>query len=465
MGALAPLLLFLVGVTWLGLSGAPDERGFWPVLLASLLLATLLARDPEAYAEAAVEFVARPVVVLMLLAWMLAGALGAVLRASGLVDALVEVGAAAGLRGGLWVGATFLVGALLSTSTGTSLGTLILAVPLLYPAGVALAADPVWLLGALLGGATFGDNLSPISDTTIASASTQGAPIARVVRSRLRYALPCGALALIAFSLLGGGDAAPQPVEVLPRGGLDALWMLLAPALVLVLLLRGRHLIVGLLWGVGAACAIGLASGRIAPRALLSLDRENFVARSLLLDGVGASAGLCLVTVLLMALIGGFETSGLLDRLLSWAERRARGRRTAEWASFAAISGATLLTTHSGVAILSVGTLVRRLGERFAVAPTRRANLIDLTVCTYPFLLPWFIPTLLASGLARGLAGAAPGPFEVGLANLYSWLLLGLTLLAIATGWGSAAGDDETTSATARISGSAARSPHRNDDA
>ncbi len=84
-GALAPFALFLVGVAWLGLSGAPDERGFWPVLLGALILGLLLARDRTMYSEKIIAGMSQPVVMLMVMAWVLAGVLGALMNASGRV--------------------------------------------------------------------------------------------------------------------------------------------------------------------------------------------------------------------------------------------------------------------------------------------------------------------------------------------------------------------------------------------
>ncbi|MGH9464410.1 MAG: Na+/H+ antiporter NhaC family protein, partial [Thermoanaerobaculia bacterium] len=204
-GALAPFVLFLAGVAWLALAGAPDERGFWPVLLAALALGLFLARDRERWAEAAIAGMSQPIVAIMVMAWVLAGVLAALLNASGLVEALVWAARAAGVGGSAWAAAAFLVACLVSTATGTSLGTLILCAPLLYPAGGPLGADPRLLAGAILAGATFGDSISPVSDTTIASATTQGATIASAVRSRMKYALPAGAAALAGYALLGGG--------------------------------------------------------------------------------------------------------------------------------------------------------------------------------------------------------------------------------------------------------------------
>ena len=89
------------------------------------------------------------------------------------------------------------------------------------------------------------------------------------------------------------------------------------------------------------------------------------------------------------------------------------------------------------VAILTVGDITRRLGERFDVGANRRANLLDLTVSTYPFLLPWFIPTVLAAAMTgQGDGMVRLTVTQVGLFNFHSWALLAITLIAIITGWG-----------------------------
>ncbi len=104
-GAFAPFALFLGGVTWLALSGAPDEKGFWPVLVAALALGLLLARDPGAYAEIAIGGMSQRIVMLMVMAWLLAGVLGALMNASGFVDSLVWVSARTGVSGRWFVAA------------------------------------------------------------------------------------------------------------------------------------------------------------------------------------------------------------------------------------------------------------------------------------------------------------------------------------------------------------------------
>lgn len=474
VGAFAPLLVFIAGVAWLGLSGAPREAGFWPILVAGITLGLLLCRNRHAYSEAVIEGMSQPINMLMILAWLLAGILAEVMKASGFVSALTWLAELAGLSGGSYVLASFLIACVVSFSTGTSLGTLILCTPLLYPAGGPLGADPAMLIGAILAGATFGDNLSPVSDTTIASSVTQGAQIGAVVQSRLRYAIPAALLAAAIYFSGGSQSAEPSPATTEisaansaasaldppparksgsgsgDSGHARSLPMVLAPALVIALLLKNRHLLEGLLLGNLAAILLALALGLISPQQLMYLDLGSYGARGIIVEGMESSVDIAIFTLLLMGLVAGLETSGYMQRLLAYAERKIHTARSAEWWAFGSVSIATLLTTHSVVALLSVSRFVRETGARNGVGPNRRANLLDTTVCTYPFLLPYCIPTILASSLT-----ASGAPFKMpivsaltaGLFNFHSWALLAMVLFAVATGWGRTQEDPARTEA------------------
>ena len=431
-GALAPFAVFLGGVSWLGLSGAPDETGFGPVLLVALGAGLMLARDRHRYAESVIDGMSHRLVMLLILAWLLAGVLGVLLRESGLVSSLIWLADVSGVRRGGYVAAVFLVCAVFSTATGTSLGTILVCAPLLYPAAGALGGDPSFTAGAILAGATFGDNVSPISDTTIASATTQGADLGGVVRSRLRYALPAAALALCAFWLLGGAAAGTLADPGSARGDGAGLVMLVVPALVLGLLLQRTHLAVGLFAGIGTGTLLGVALGRFVPSDLLAIDADNFIASGILLDGMRRAFGVSIFTILLMGLVGGLEASGLLARLIEWIAERARTERSAGWWIFGSISAATILTTHSAVAILAVGPVARDVGTAAGIGACRRANILDVTVCTYPFLLPFFIPTILAASMTAGVADMPRvSPIDAGLRNIHSWGLLAVLLLTL----------------------------------
>ena len=453
VGAVLPIVVFLGGTAWLGFSGAPDERGLWPVLIAAMGTGLLFAKQPSEYAAAFVRGMARPIVMLMVLAWLLAGVLSVLLRESGLVHSLVQVGGALGVSGGGFVLLVLLISALFATATGTSLGTILICTPLLYPAAGLLEAKPLAVIGAVLAGATFGDNVSPVSDTTIASASSQDAPIGGVVRSRLRYALPAAAVTAVVLAALGGTDvaAATDPGGRIAGGAhpanLSGDWialpMLLAPLAAFAMLWRGKGLVESLFAGVAVATAVALAVGLVGPADLLHVDATAYRATGLVLDGMESAVGIVVFTLLLMGVVSPLEEAGVLRRL---ARRRRRpdggGRQTARRAElriFGLTSMAVLLTTHSVVAILAVSDLVKETGRRAGIDRFRRANLLDTTVCTYPFLLPFFIPTILASsatGSGEPFGVARVSALEAGLANAYSWALLVVVLLAVATGWG-----------------------------
>ena len=445
-GAAVPLLVFAAGAAWLGFSGAPDERGLWPVLIAALGTGLLLARRAADYSAAAIRGMSRPIVMLMVMAWLLAGIFSALLRESGLVDALVWGGGELGVRGGGFVLLAFLIAVLFSTATGTSLGTILICAPLLYPAAGVLGARPAALIGAILAGATFGDNVSPVSDTTIASANTQRAPMGGVVRSRLRYAIPAAALAGLVLLLFGGAEGGGVGGELAQAGSLPvaganpaAFAMLLAPLATFVVLWRGKGLLESLFTGVVAAVAVALACGLVTPGDLIHINAAAFRAQGLILDGIEGAVGIVVFTILLMGIVGAVQEAGMLDRIVRGWRPDAEGPRGTELGIFGITSVAVIVTTHSVMAILAVGDLVRRAGRRARIGRFRRANLLDMTVCTYPFLLPFFIPTILASSAtAAGEAYGVPrvSALGAGLANPYSWALLGVMLLAIFTGLG-----------------------------
>jgi Na+/H+ antiporter NhaC len=441
-GALVPMGIFLGGVAWLGLSGAPDERGFWPILLAALAAGLALARGRAEYADRVIRSMARPIVMVMVLAWLLAGVLGEVIGEAGFIPALVGIVKLTGIEGAAFVATAFVITSLVSTATGTSLGTILVCGPLLYPAGGSLGGDPAMLAGAILAGATFGDNISPVSDTTIASAATQQADIGGVVRSRVRYALPAAAVSLVLYALLAGapplGSAAAVP-DADPSW--TALWIVLGPAVTVGVLLARRHLLEGLLAGIGVSVIVALILGLLTPRDLMGIDREHFIARGVILNGMERGVGVSIFTLLLMGVVGGVEASGVTGRTLDAlrGEDRAASPRSVEVRLFASVSGAVILTTHSVVAILAVGDVARQAGQSVGLSKYRIANLLDTTVCTYPFLLPFFIPTILtASVTGSGAEFGMPrlSAWSAGVHNFHSWLLLLVVILAIATGFG-----------------------------
>jgi Na+/H+ antiporter NhaC len=440
VGALAPFAVFLAGVGWLALSGAPDERGFWPILLAALALGLALAQDRRRYADAAIAGMAQPLVMVMVFAWLLAGVLSALLSAAGFVQALVWLTTQLGLAGGAYVMAAFLAAAVVSTSTGTSFGTILICGPLLYPVAAGVGADPMVLAGAILAGATFGDSISPISDTTIASSGTQQVDIGGTVHARLKYVLPAGAVAAVVYLVIGRATTGGLTAEgMAATGSPSGLPMIVVPLAIIAMLLAKRHLIEALLFGIVFAAATGLLLGLIAPGQLLRVEAGSYAAKSLIIDGLERGVGVSVFTLLLVGLVAGLEASGTLARLVGGASAASAPPARAEARIVGTVMAAALLTTHSVVAILTVGDYARRTGQAAGLGGYRRANLLDLAVCTWPFLLPYFLPTILMSGAtASGADAGLPriSALDVGLWNVYSWALLVMIAVAVVGGFG-----------------------------
>ena len=250
-GALLPFLIFVTGVIFIALSGAPDEKGFWPVLILALGLGLLLAKDKTAYCETVIDGMSQRIVMIMITAWMLASTIGVLMTATGFVEALSWAAGQLSLQGAPFVIATFIICCIVSLSTGSSFATILICGPILYPAGGLVAAHLPSLAGAIIGGATFGDFFAPISDTTIASALSQKAEIGATVKSRWKYIFPASLLALLAYGISGsllGGVGSTGANELI--GSPSGLPMLLVPALIIFLFLKGKHLVHGLLIGL-----------------------------------------------------------------------------------------------------------------------------------------------------------------------------------------------------------------------
>jgi len=184
---------------------------------------------------------------------------------------------------------------------------------------------------------------------------------------------------------------------------------------------------------------LGLSLGLIAPSQLLYVDAESYSAKGIILDGMERGIGASVFTLFLMGLVACLEATGTLARLVDFARQRIRSARRAEVWIFGTESAALLLTTHSVVAILTVAKFTRQIGERFRIRPYRRANLLAVISSTFPFILPYFIPVILAASMsASGDEFAMPrlSPFVVGLRNFHSWMLLVVILFAILTGYG-----------------------------
>lgn len=435
-GLMIPFIVLFVGIIILALTGNALPDAFWVPTLAAILLAIAFAKDKEACANSLVKGMASEMVVIMLMAWFLAGVVGQIMKSTGLIEGLVWLTTSIGLQGRYFPAITFLIGSLISTATGTALGTVIALTPVLYPVGVAIGAHPAVMLASIVSAGYFGDNLAPISDTTIASAYTQGVDVSVVVKSRLKYSLIAATFATVLFVIFGGSGAEATGEKVVlgsPRG----LIMLLAPALLIGMMYRGKHLIVSLVFTVAFGLVLGLVMGQIGFSDIFYVDMNTFSSHGIIVDGMMGLVGIVVFALLLMALVRLLEDGGFFEFLIDKLSRYTETPRSAELVVYLINIVLSILTVANTIVIVMEGPLAKKiLVEKHGIARDRSANILDATSCGAMCLIPYGFAPLLAYQFATSSGAAVAGSvIDVCLYSFHGYGLLLVMLFSILTGW------------------------------
>lgn len=421
--ALTPLLLFLALFFGAGLyfTAQGEAMGFYqlraPVaILPALALGVWLARRRGLPAqETLLAGMGDKNVMLMCLIFLLAGAFATVSKAIGAVDAVVALGLGA-LPTSLILPGLFLVAAFVSLSIGTSMGTVAAVVPIALGVADAAGLDRVLVVGAVLGGAMFGDNLSIISDTTIAATRSQGAEMRDKFRENFKIALPAAIATLVVLAMLG--EAAPVASQEATSP-----WLVLPYVLVLALALAGLDVVVVL--GVGL-----VASGLFGFVLASDYDVVSFVGD--IYVGFEGMVEITLLSILIGGLAALIKATGGLDWLAQVIAKFARGRtgrRSGEIGIAALAAGADALTANNTVAILVTGSLAKDIAQRHDISPRRAASMLDIFACVVQGVLPYGAQILLAASLA------AVSPLALAGSVQYCWWLAlsGLGFIAWST--------------------------------
>jgi Na+/H+ antiporter NhaC len=449
-----PLIVFVGGAFTLAIFRCPDEKGYWPIALAALTLAVVLAKDKRQAVDLAVAGMSKRLVPLMICAWLFSAVLGQYMRVSGIIPVMAESMRGLQVGGGLFVGITFIVASVTATFSGTAVGTILLVAPVMFPLGAEAGAAPTFVLGAILAGGAFGDDYSPLSDTTIASAETQGVDIGKSSRGRFKYIVGPAILAFALFVIFGGGGNAAYSAEVSSEQDWTLLLMLLAPALVLILSKLGAHIILSMLSGIVCAVLIGLATGAVPASQVFSLDNENFTAKSIIIDGMDRAVGISVFTLLLVGTVEIVVHSISLG--FSRSTERMSARKAESMITLLTIFGVTFLA-HNTVTILATESATKKLRARGKLNGMRVCQLVDISGNTVMHMFPYMITTVLVIAMAQpdlGLYGVDTlNPLAVGFSNFHSWGLLVCLVFVIWTGlWRGKQTDDPIGKSTERLS-------------
>ena len=334
--------------------------------------------------------------------FILAGAFASLAKGIGAIDATVNLT----LRffpPGFMLPAIFAAACFISMSIGTSVGTVVALTPLVVEmAHTTAGSDHVALfIATVLGGAFFGDNLSFISDTTIAATRSQGCTMADKFKANIRVVLPAAVISLFIYFLVGRDISFPEV-----SGTAD--YRLVVPYMVIIATaLSGINVTIVLLSGIASAIAIGL----------WLTDIPILRQCTLMGEGIDSMGQLIIITLLASGMLGTIKAmdgiSFLLQRLTSLIIRP----RGARWTIAFLVAIVNLCTANNTVAIITVGSVSREIAGRFGIPPRYAASILDTCSCIVQCLIPYGAQTLLATGLAA-ISPAAPWPYLY-----YPWAL------------------------------------------
>ena len=408
--ALSPLFVFLA----VYLAGSLVAHDFYKVPVAAAFIvasgyALLITRGVDKTDDKISIFsegAGNKNVLIMIWIFVLAGAFASTAKDIGAIDATVNATLRI-LPGNLIYAGFFLAACFISMAIGTSVGTIVALVPIATGIASETGIGLPFMTAIIVGGAFFGDNLSFISDTTVAATKSQGCSMKDKFRVNLWIAAPAAILVTLIYVLMGlSVKAAPAvaPVE----------WVGLIPYLLVIgLALSGMNVVTVLAIGIGINGIIGWCTGAY-----------GFVGwMASIGSGIGSMGELIIVSLLAGGLLEIIRYNGGLQFIIDGLTRRIAGPRAAAFSIAGLVSLVNVCTANNTIAIITVGPLARHITERFGLDPRKSASILDTFSCMVQGILPYGAQMLMAAGLSGVSALSIT-------ANLYYPFALGLVACA-----------------------------------
>lgn len=450
LAAFIPLLVFCVGtvficVTWFSL----DFNGIAMMAILGLIVGSLFCRNFNEYWEAAGRGMADHVCIYTLLILFVVGMFGALIKASNLSNGFVWLAYNINLKGGGFAAFVFIATCLVSTATGSSFSALYSCFPIFYPAAILLGCKPSVMAGIIISGAIFGDNLAPISDTTILSASCQtynydrekAADIGGCVATRFKYSIIAGIISVVIYAIIAGGYSVGEGAEELLLASMDPkpLVMLIPVITMLIIAIRTRNIFRAIITGLIFGTIIGLGFGLITPESILSCT--DGAMEGYLYTGFTGMIGVALIILCLNGVMGVMREAGALDALVS-AIMNSKLAETSRGAELLLALTMTVITIIMGgaqdPAIITMSPVFDEVGRRKNLHPYRRAELLDGFSNSLAVSLPFIsCYVFLTTALTQGYDFVdALSTYQVSSGMVYTFLLFFVLLISILTGWG-----------------------------
>lgn len=342
---------------------------------------------------------------LMLWIYVLAGAFAASAKEMGSIDATVNLALTA-LPSDLLLPGLFVAACFISVSIGTSVGTVVALVPIAVGIGQSTHTSIPLMAAVIVGGAYFGDNLSFISDTTVVATQTQGCKMSDKFKVNSQIVAPAAIIVLVIYALMGLSLQAPPQVP-------DVQWTKVIPYIaVLVIALMGMNVMAVLTIGIALCGIIGMADGTYGLYDWFGAMGKGIV-------GMGE---LVIIAMLAGGMLEMIRENGGIDYLIEKLTAHVHTKRGAELSIAALVSLVNVCTANNTVAILTVGGIAKKIGDRFGVDKRKAASILDTFSCTVQGLIPYGVQMLLAAGLA------GVSPIEI-LPYLYYPMTIGVAAL------------------------------------
>ena len=385
--ALSPLMVF-VGA-YLALSLAAEDFYSVPISVAFLvasIYAVAICRTKSLNESIGIftKGASTQSIIQMLWIFILAGAFASTAKSIGAVDATTSLILSA-LPAQMALPGLFLATCFISLSIGTSVGTIVALVPIAASMAQGLAVSEAMCTAIVVGGAFFGDNLSFISDTTIAATSSQGCQMKDKFKVNFYITLPAALIVLGIYTFMGTDFSSK-----LTHSTVDV--MKVVPYLaVLATAIAGLNVMLVLVIGLGATVAIALIWGYA----------DIFCLTRAMGDGITSMGELIIVTMLAGGMFETVRHMGGIDYLIEKISRHISGKRAAESVVALLVAAVDVCTANNTVAIISVGGIARRISEKFHVDPRKTASLLDTCSCCMQGIIPYGAQLLMATGLTH----------------------------------------------------------------
>lgn len=345
---------------------------------------------------------------LMLWIFVLAGAFANTAKVMGSIDATVNLTLSI-LPGNMLLAGLFLAACFVSVSIGTSVGTIVALTPIAAGVAHSTGASVPLLTAVIVGGSLFGDNLSFISDTTIAATSTQGCKQSDKFRVNSFLVMPVAVVILAIYTFMGSGIESPH------NTGEVSIIKVLPYIVVLITAICGMNVMAVLTVGILLTGAIGLMDG--------SFDVFGWFGA--MGEGISGMGELIIITMMAGGMLELIKANGGIDCVISALTKRIKTKRGAEMSIAALVGIVDLCTANNTVSIITTGGIAKQIGDRFGIDNRKCASILDTISCCVQGIIPYGAQLLMAAGLA------VVNPVSI-MPHLYYPYMLGIvTIIAI----------------------------------